>query len=223
MFLADNLIAGQTVDFFEGDVAPFHFLRRVEDEDAVSGGIEQRIEALFFVGDLPIKLGVEHGNGGLVCKGLQQHAVIGRERVGIIAEDENDADHLSLRGEGQTRPVEQSHADGVGQFLQHAVEFAHIQFHHLFLSQQGREVTQKRRSDPMRGRNAPAFGSFERDESRLPRQHFNRDAQNSRQQFLQVQFLGEQARNFEQIIPLADAEIREHRGNDGHGFILSPG
>lgn len=68
----------------------------------------------------------------------------------------------------------------------------------------------------MGGRDAPAVPFFERDESRLPRQHFDGDPQNAGQQFLTVKFLREGTGYFEEVITLANTEIWEH------GRILSP-
>lgn len=60
----------------------------------------------------------------------------------------------------------------------------------------------------MGGSDAPAVLFFERDQAGLPRQHLDGNAQNARQQLFQVKLLGEGARNFEQIVALADAEVR---------------
>ena len=137
-------------------VAAFDGVVGVEDQDAVCGRIEQRIEALLFVGDLSVELGVVDSNGGLVGKGLQKSPVVGGEQVRVVAEDEDDADQLSVRGERQTDTVEQSFAGGVGQAFEHTVEFAHIQFADFFLGQQGGEIAQKSGSNSMGGGDAPA-------------------------------------------------------------------
>ena len=204
-----QLIVGLAIHSFEGIVTPFDGQVCIEDEDSICGGIEQRIEALLFVGDLSVEPGVEDRDRGLVCKGLEQNTVIGCEEIGIIAKDEDHADDLSMRGEGQGRAVEQAHAGGVGQFLQHAVELIHIQLPDIFFGQQGGEVTEKGGSNPMGGRDAPAI-FFESNNPGLPREHFNRDPQNARQQFLKIEFLGEGAGYFEQVITLSDAEIWKH-------------
>jgi hypothetical protein len=49
----------------------------VEDQDAVRGGVEQRIEALFLVGDLPVKLRVVDRNRSLIGERLQEPPVVG--------------------------------------------------------------------------------------------------------------------------------------------------
>jgi len=64
----------------------------------------------------------------------------------------------------------------------------------------------------MRGGDAPAFLLFERDQSGLSGEHFDGDFQDAREQFLKIEFLGEGAGYFEQVVALSDAEIWEHRG-----------
>jgi len=49
----------------------------------------------------------------------------------------------------------------------------------------------------------------------MPDEHFDSDAQNALQKCLQIELLGHEARNLEQVIPLPNAEIRQH------GSILS--
>ncbi len=68
----------------------------------------------------------------------------------------------------------------------------------------------------MRRRDLPALRFLERDETGLSRQHFDRDAENARQQFLKVEFFGQQADDLKQIVALVNAKIRKH------GVILSP-
>ena len=64
----------------------------------------------------------------------------------------------------------------------------------------------------MGGGDAPAFLFFERDQSCLSREHFDCYFQDARKQFLQIEFLGEGAGYFEQVVALSDAEIWEHKG-----------
>src|SRR5690348_5503122 len=104
-----------------------------QDQDTVGGGVDQGVQALFFVDALAVELRVEDGDGGLVRKGLQQLFVVGREQIGIGAEDEDDADDVPVRDQRQGRAVDQPQAGGVGQVLEHAVELGHVQLRHGFL------------------------------------------------------------------------------------------
>ena len=196
----------------EGGVAAFDGVVGIQDQDAVGGRIEQCIQALLFVVDLPVESRIEDGHGGLIRKGLQQDAIIGRENVGVVAEDEDDADDLPVGRERQARAVQQTHAGRVGQVLQHAVEFAHVQFAHLAIGEQGLEVAQEGGLDVVGGGDAPAIGLLEGDQTGLTGEHLDRDAQNALQQLLEVEFLGEQAGDLEQVVALANAEIGEHDG-----------
>ncbi len=198
------------IKFFEGDVTAFDGMVGVEDEDAIGGGIEQGVEAAFFITDLAVELGVEDGDGGLVGEGLEQQFIVGGKQVGVAAEDEDDADDLSMRGEGNADAVQQPHAGGIGQFLQHPVEFDQVEFGGFFFGQQGFEVTQESRGDAVRRCHPPAVGLFEGKDTGLPGQHFDGNAQDARQEFIQVEFLGKGACNFEQVVALANAEIRKH-------------
>ncbi len=60
----------------------------------------------------------------------------------------------------------------------------------------------------MGGRDAPSL-FFKSDKAGLSGEHFNGDTQNARQQLLKIQFLGESAGNFKQVVALANTEIRE--------------
>ncbi len=62
----------------------------------------------------------------------------------------------------------------------------------------------------MGGSHAPATGLFEGEDASLPRQHLDGDAQDARQQLIQVELLGKGTGYFEQVVALADAEIRKH-------------
>ena len=216
----DQLVVSPTVDMLEGVVDAFDGQVRVEDHDPVRGGVEQGVETLLLEVDLSVEAGVVDGDGGLRREGTQQGFVVGGEEVGIIAEDEDHADDLAVRGERDARAVEQTHADGVGQVFQHAVEFGHVEVRHLFFGEQGREVTEEGGRDVVRGRDAPALALFERDQASLSRQHFDGDLEDARQQFLEVEFLGEQAGDFEQVVSLADAEVWEH-GNWGLVMVIA--
>ncbi len=89
-------------------------------------------------------------------------------QVGVTAEDEDDADDLSMRRERDADAVQQPHAGGIGQFLQHAVEFDQVEFGGLFLGQERLEVTQESGGNAMRRHHPPAVGLFEGDNPRLP-------------------------------------------------------
>ena len=206
----DQLVVSPTVDVLEGVVDAFDGQVRVEDHDPVRGGVQQRVETLLFVIDLSVEARIVDGNGGLCREGTQQGFIVGGEEVGVIAEDEDHADNLAVRDERDARAVEQTHADGVGQVFQHAVEFGHVEVGHLFFGEQGREVTEEGGRDVVRGGDAPALGLFEGDQASLSREHFDGDLEDAREQFLEVEFLGEQAGDFEQVVSLADAEVGEH-------------
>ncbi len=198
------------VKFFEGDVTAFNGVVGVEDEDAVGGGIDQGVEAAFLVADLGIELGIENGDGGLVGEGLEQKFVVGGKEVGVAAEDKDDTNDLPVGCQGDADAVQQTHAGGIGEVLEHAVEFDQVELGSFFLGQEGFEVTQEGGRNAVSGSNAPSAGLFESQDAGLPRQHFDGDAQDARQQFIQVEFLGKGAGYFEQVVALADAEIRKH-------------
>jgi len=44
----------------------------------------------------------------------------------------------------------------------------------------------------------------------MPHKHLDGDAQDALQQRLKIELFGHQARNLEQVIPLANAKIRQH-------------
>src|SRR5512140_2985931 len=116
-----------------------------------------------------------------------------------------------MRGEGQGGAVEESHAGGVSQFLEHAVELVDVELADVFLGQQRGEVTQERGSNPVSGSDAPAI-LLKRDDARLTGEHFDRDPQDTRQQLLKIKFLSQRAGYFEQVIALPDAKVWKHSG-----------
>ncbi len=182
----------------------------VEDEDAVGGGINQGVEATFLVTDLGVELGVEDRNGSLVSEGLEQEFIVGGEQVGVAAEDKDHADDLSMGGEGNADAVQQAHAGGVGEVLQHAVEFDQVELGGFFFGQERFEVAQEGGRDAVRRSHAPAAGLLEGEDAGLTRQHLDGNAQDARQQLIQVELLGEGAGYFEQVVALANSEIRKH-------------
>jgi hypothetical protein len=72
----------------------------------------------------------------------------------------------------------------------------------------------------MGGSDTPAI-LLERDNTCLSRKHLDGDPQDARQQLLEVELLGEGARDFEQIITLSDAEIGQHNEIDAILSLLS--
>lgn len=96
----------RVVDALDGEV-------RVEDDDPVRSGVEKRIQSLLFVGDLPVQLRVVHSNRGLVCKRLEDYAVVQSKAALIVSENKNNADNLSVCDECERCPVEQTHTGGI--------------------------------------------------------------------------------------------------------------
>ncbi len=214
-----DLSARATVEFFEGDVAAFDGMVGVEDEDAVGSGINQGVEAAFLVTDLGVELGIEDGDGSLVGEGLEQQFIVGGKQVGVAAEDKEDADDLPVGCQGDADTVQQTHAGGIGEVLEHAVQFDQVELGGFFLGQERFEVTQEGGGDAVRRSHAPAAAFLEGQDASLTGQHFDGDAQDARQQLIQVEFLGKGTRYFEQVVALADAEIRKH----GHFRNKIPG
>src|SRR5688572_25124368 len=107
-------------------------------------------------------------------------------------------------GERQCSTVEQSLAGCISEGLKHTVEFDYVQLADVFFGKQRGEVTQKSRSNPVGGRDAPAFLFFEGNNTGLPRQHLNGNPQNARQQLFKIKFLGEGAGYLKQVVTLTN-------------------
>ncbi len=100
-----QLIMGPAKNPFEGIVHALDGQVGIQDQDPIRSRVEQSIEALLLVRDLPIETRVEDRDRRLVRKGLQQHTVVGSKQVLVIAKDEDHPDHLvhELRGAGLCR------------------------------------------------------------------------------------------------------------------------
>ncbi len=188
-----------------------------EDQDAVRGGIEQRIQPLAAAHRLGVQLRILHGNGCLIGETAQQGAVVCREIVCVGAENENYPDHAFPRGKRQNHPVQQAHARHPCQLAQAAVDFQQFElvWWGIFgdLVEQGGKVAQKRSRQVVRDRHSPlAALAAQGDQPGLPGEHFDRDDQNASEQFFKIEFLGQGARNFQQVIALPNAEVGQQHG-----------
>ena len=88
----------------------------------------------------------------------------------------------------------------------------HIELADLSFCEQGLEIAQERGLDLVCRGDAPAIGLLEGDQAGLAGEHLDRDAQDALEQLLEVELLREHAGDLEQVIALADAEIRQHDG-----------
>ena len=101
-----NFTSFAAKQMFKGDVTTFDSMVGVENEDAIGSRIKQGIQSLFFVTNLSIEARIEYGNSSLVGEGLQELLVVGGKQIGITAENEDDADNLSMGGEGDTDAIQ---------------------------------------------------------------------------------------------------------------------
>src|SRR5689334_11483696 len=129
----------------------------IENKDSIRGRIQEGVQSLLFIRDLPVETGIIDRDRGLVCEGLQQYAIVGSKKFCVITEDKDDADHLSMGSQGQGCTIEEPHAGCVGEFLQHTVEFIDVQLTDVFFGEQWSEIAQESGCNPMSCCDMPAI------------------------------------------------------------------
>ncbi len=114
---------------------------------------------------------VAHGNGCLVGKTGQQHAVVGGKEPAIIAEDVNLTNDLLLNNHVNAHACQHPHAD----IVQHAVDFRDVRFALVFRLkwlrfQPALQVIEQRLGDAFVHGDVPAaFLILQRDEAGVTR------------------------------------------------------
>ena len=134
-----------------------------------------------------------------------------------------------MENERQPHPTQQAQAGGARQRFQAAIHLRKLMAGGVFVQwhvlQQRFHMLEKPRGNAVRCSHFPAAMFLaQRDQPCLPCQHFHRKAQNLRQQFVQVEFLGEGTGDLKQRIALVDTEVGEHRkSKSGHQGIRASG
>jgi len=196
----------------QGFVHALHLQVRREDQDAVCRRIQQGFQAQGLLAGFVVQARIAHGNGCLVGKAGQQHAVVGGEESAVIAEHVNLPNDLLLENHVDAHASQHSHAD----IVQHAVDFRDVRFAFVFRLkwlrfQPALQVIEQRFGNALVHSDMPAaFVVFQRDEAGVAGQHLNCYPQDVQQQRVQVQLFGESAGNLEQVISLAYAVVGEH-------------
>src|SRR5512135_94831 len=106
MLGSSDLVDRQIQHARESRVAALNRVIRRQYQNAIRSRVEQRIQALFFMADLAVKLRIIDSDGCLVGETLQQGAIVRREDAWITAKDKNNPDHLLAGDQGQTYPGE---------------------------------------------------------------------------------------------------------------------